>query len=79
MQYKILANRFENIVSLKSIWPCQLLTGIEGSQKHHITTCSKVLLFLVTFLMSSSDSPFITLLSFGVADSDPVAPGPELA
>lgn len=32
-----------------------------------------------TFLMSSRDSPFITLLSLGAEDSGAAAPGPELA
>lgn len=31
-----------------------------------------------TFLMSSRDSPFITLFSLGAEDSGPAAPGPEL-
>lgn len=32
-----------------------------------------------TFLMSSRDSPFMTLLSLGADDSVPALPGPELA
>ena len=47
-----------------------------------LTLCAAlldVIFWLPTFLISSRDSPFITLLSLGVADSGPALPGPELA
>lgn len=45
-----------------------------------INLYAKILAFVeVTFLISSSDSPFITLLTLGAEDSAPVPPGPELA
>lgn len=82
MQHKILPYK----LILKRIFYLYLLyindkeTLEANPMRINILTKSKCCRLLdVTFLMSSSDSPFTTLLTLGAEDSAPVPPGPELA